>query len=342
MRIGAVRRRVGTRAGAAIAVLLVAAGCSSGDGPQEALDAFADAVNDRDDDAVRELVCESARPDGGGTLADPFAGSPYDIEEIEPRLRNVRWVAEAGDVTEEGYGRATGTVSIEVEGVPDDLPAEAQQALDATLAPFPVGLVGEDDTVTLVEEDGEWRVCDRTSGAASGDGPAPATDALQLRPVLEERTPQVTAAPAAAGPGAGPADLEALAAGGCASLPARTDAAAGEPLVTCSATGDVAYRLGPAETTGEQIEEVSAELQQNGAAGWVIILKASEPGTTAIADLTRRLATQQPPQNELAVVVDGVVVTAPAVPEAITGGELQITGDFDATSARELAARITG
>jgi hypothetical protein len=338
MRMGA----AGAWPGTLIAVLLLA-GCSSGDGPQGALDDFADAVNERDDAAVRELVCRAARPEGGPGLADPFEGSGYDVDRIDARLRKVRWVAEAGEVTEQGDGRATGTLTFTVEGTPDDLSAEAQQVLDVTSAPFPVGLAGEDGTVTLVEEDGEWRVCDETAGAAAGDSSGAAGPGLQLRPVLEKREPRVVAAPAAPAPAAAPADLETLATAGCGSLPAQTDGVpAGEPLVTCSATGDVAYRLGPVEVPHEQIVEVRAVLEPSTPGSWVVLLKASGPGKAAIADLTGRLAAQQPPLNELAVVVDGVVETSPAVQEPITGGELQISGRYDSTTARDLVTRITG
>jgi hypothetical protein len=339
-------RRGGVWVTSAIAALLALAGCASDDGPQNALDAFAEAVNQRDDSAVRQLVCESSRSDGGSSLADPFAGSPYDIDQVDPRLREVHWVAKAGEITDRSDDRATGKVSFTVEGVPSDLSAEAQQVLDSSLAPFPIGLAGEDDTVTLVREGGEWRVCDRAAEAGAGQAAAPATAALQFRAVLVERTPAVTAAPAAAAvtpsPGTEPPGLETLAAGGCANLPATAEPPAEEPLVTCSVTGDRVYQLGPVEVSGAEIVSVSATPAPGGSSGWMVGLKASEAGKARIADLTRRLSANQPPQNQLAVVVDGLVVTAPSVAEPITAGELQITAAFDQAAARALVARITG
>jgi hypothetical protein len=311
--------------------------------------AFAKAVNKRDDSAVRQLVCESSRSNGQGSLADPFAGSPYDIDQIDPRLRDVHWVAKAGRITDRSDDRATGKLSFTVEGVPSGLSAEAQQVLDSSLAPFPIGLAGKDDTVTLVREDGEWRVCGRAPDAGAGGTAAPATAALQFRPVLVERTPAVTAAPGVtASRGTEPSrgtevpGLETLAAGGCADLPSTAVPPADEPLVTCSVTGDRVYQLGPVEVSGAEIVSVSATPGPDSSSGWVIELKASEAGKTGIADLTRRLSGKQPPENQLAVVVDGLVVTAPAVQEPITAGELQISGSFDQAAARDLVARITG
>ena len=337
-----VERRAGVWAASPIAALLVLTGCTSDDGPQRALDAFAEAVNHRDDPAVRQLVCESSRSDGKSSLADPFAGSHYDIDQIDPRLREVHWVAKAGKITDRSDDRATGKLSYAVEGTPSDLSAEAQQVLDNSLAPFPIGLVAKDDTVTLVREGGEWRVCDRAPDGA-GRTAAPATAALQFRPVLVERTPAVTAAPAVIpSRGTEPPGLEALAAGGCANLPAPAEPPADEPLVTCSVTGDRVYKLGPVEVSGAEIVSVSAKPAPGGSSGWVIVLKASEAGKTGIADITRRLSGKRPPENELAVVVDGRVVTAPTVQEPITAGELQISGTFDQAAAHDLVARITG
>jgi hypothetical protein len=305
------------------------------------LDAFAEAVNQRDDSAVRQLVCQSARSGGGSSLADPFAGSPYDIDRIDRRLRDVHWVAKAGEITDRSGDRATGKLSYTVEGTPSDLSAEAQQVLDNSLAPFPIGLNGGGDTVTLVREGGQWRVCDRTAGA--GRTAAPATAALQFRPVLVERTPAVTAAPAVSpSPGTEPPRLETLVARGCANVPVTAEPPAGEPLVTCSVTGDRVYQLGPVAVSGAEIVSVSAAPGQGGSSGWTITLKASEAGRTGIADLTRRLSGRQPPENQLAVVVDGRVVTAPAVQGPITAGEIQISGSFDQAAARDLVARITG
>jgi preprotein translocase subunit SecD len=41
--------------------------------------------------------------------------------------------------------------------------------------------------------------------------------------------------------------------------------------------------------------------------------------------------------NQAAIVINGVVVTAPGVNETITGGQLQITGPFSQEEAQALA-----
>ena len=47
-----------------------------------------------------------------------------------------------------------------------------------------------------------------------------------------------------------------------------------------------------------------------------------------------------PPLNQLAIVLNGAVVSAPAVQEPISGGVLQITGSFTQEEAEALAASL--
>ena len=63
-------------------------------------------------------------------------------------------------------------------------------------------------------------------------------------------------------------------------------------------------------------------------------MRLDDAGAAAVARISRRVAGTQTP---LAVVVDDVVLTAPLVQEPITGGLVQIAGDFDEPYARRLA-----
>jgi len=153
-------RNVKSRLAGSLVVILLAAGCGS-DGPEGALDAFADAINDRDDDAVRNLTCEASHEDIVATLSDPFKNNPIDVYEVEPRLRDLRYLAEGGDIVEESDTAATGKLEITVEGVPDDMPQEAQQVMDGVQIAFPLTLINQkDDTVKLIKEGDAWVVCD--------------------------------------------------------------------------------------------------------------------------------------------------------------------------------------
>jgi hypothetical protein len=77
---------------------------------------------------------------------------------------------------------------------------------------------------------------------------------------------------------------------------------------------------------------------------WSIQVAVREPDRVALAGLTGRIAGQQPPRNQMAVVVAGRVVTAMQVAEPISGGEMTISMGLKATrqEAERLAAAFGG
>jgi preprotein translocase subunit SecD len=117
-----------------------------------------------------------------------------------------------------------------------------------------------------------------------------------------------------------------------------------KPLVTCSTDGKAAYILGPAELTGTDIGSASASLETNsqGATGvnWQVNLTFKNDGPSKFAKVTGRLTTLEAPRNQFAIVLDGLVVSAPRTNEAITGGSAQITGNFNQTDAQALANQL--
>jgi preprotein translocase subunit SecD len=117
-----------------------------------------------------------------------------------------------------------------------------------------------------------------------------------------------------------------------------------KPLVTCSTDGQAMYILGPAELTGTDIGNASASLETNsqGATGinWQVNLTFKNDGPSKFAKVTSRLTTLQAPRNEFAIVLDGLVVSAPRTNEAITGGSAQITGNFTQDQAQALANQL--
>ena len=72
--------------------------------------------------------------------------------------------------------------------------------------------------------------------------------------------------------------------------------------------------------------------------GWAIALKLSADGTAAFDALARESYPKSPPQNSVAIVLDGIVQTAPAFQaETFDGGEVQISGSFTEAEAKQLA-----
>jgi len=114
-------------------------------------------------------------------------------------------------------------------------------------------------------------------------------------------------------------------------------------LGTCERAGAAKYNLEPAFIRGTNVTNATAQLPQNGV-GWVVSLQFDSEGAKALADASTKL-TQLPecgtaganPCNAFAIVLDGVVVSAPRFNEPILGGQAQIEGNFTAEEAKDLA-----
>jgi preprotein translocase subunit SecD len=115
-------------------------------------------------------------------------------------------------------------------------------------------------------------------------------------------------------------------------------------LVTCSQDGAAKYILGPVEVRGTDIKTASAGLgtnQQGFSTGeWQVNLEFNGDGTRKFADVTTRLAGLTGAQNQFAIVLDNLVVSAPRTNERIPGGQAQITGNFTQDSATTLANQL--
>ncbi len=113
-------------------------------------------------------------------------------------------------------------------------------------------------------------------------------------------------------------------------------------LGACDQNGASKYVMQPAFIQGVNVTDANAQLTQQGI-GWVVTLEFDSEGARALAQASRDL-TQLPecgtgatPCNAFAIVLDGVVVSAPRFNEPILGGQAQIEGNFNAQEARDLA-----
>jgi preprotein translocase subunit SecD len=78
-------------------------------------------------------------------------------------------------------------------------------------------------------------------------------------------------------------------------------------------------------------------LDQTNGNGWMVLLNFTGSGTTKFGAITTRVTRLSAPQNQVAVVLDGLVYTSPSINQAITGGNAQITGNFTQRAASDLA-----
>jgi len=108
-------------------------------------------------------------------------------------------------------------------------------------------------------------------------------------------------------------------------------------IVACSSKSAIKYILGPAEVLGRQVSKATAGIDQQGASAWYVLLTFNGEGTKAFGNITARVTKLASPQNQVAIVLDGLVVSAPAIREAIPSGNAQITGSFTQAEAQDLA-----
>ncbi len=103
---------------------------------------------------------------------------------------------------------------------------------------------------------------------------------------------------------------------------------------------DIKFKLGPIQITGADLTKAQAVFQSAGASstqnlqqtGWQVQFNLNKAGAAKFAAATQKLVGKQ-----LAIVLDGVVQSAPTVQSAITGGQGVITGSFTEKQAKNLA-----
>ncbi|MEW1957599.1 protein translocase subunit SecD [Kineococcus sp. NPDC059986] len=116
-----------------------------------------------------------------------------------------------------------------------------------------------------------------------------------------------------------------------------------KPLVTCDQDGTYKYVLGPAELEGTDLVSATAAQATNNqgftTGAWVVRIKFDSAGAERFSALTTRISTLEPPRNQFAAVLDGLVVTAPTVSQRF-GADVDIEGNFTQASADALAQQL--
>ncbi|MGA5817556.1 SecDF P1 head subdomain-containing protein [Kitasatospora sp. NPDC094028] len=114
-------------------------------------------------------------------------------------------------------------------------------------------------------------------------------------------------------------------------------------VVACSAQKDLWEKLvlAPVVVDGQNLKSATVANDQQNGAGWQIQLTFDATGAAAFADITGKLAPQPTPTNEFAIVLDGRILSHPAVRSSITGGNAVISGSFTQDEAQQLAAQMS-
>ncbi|CAM5485813.1 Protein translocase subunit SecD OS=Streptomyces fumanus OX=67302 GN=secD PE=3 SV=1 [Streptomyces fumanus] len=101
------------------------------------------------------------------------------------------------------------------------------------------------------------------------------------------------------------------------------------------------YILGPAAVDGTDVDDAQAVFNTQTGAGWTVTMDFTDGGAKKFADITGKLAKNQSPQNQFAIVLDNEVVSDPYVSQALTGGNAEISGSFTQEEAQSLANMLS-
>jgi preprotein translocase subunit SecD len=260
---------------------------------------------------------------GGASVTLQPEGT-YDAKALDVALTIIRSRVDSIGVSEPEIIRQGDTVVVNLPGVEDQ-----QRALDiigrqGQLLLRPVLQAGTVNTGADTTLPGATTVVDSTLPAASGPGSSRRVTATTVPPTT---SPTTVAATADSGP-----SLAEILASQDANDPNAT-------VVLLGKNGDV-YSAGPAGASGLVFSnDASAEINNGTWSVVVGLLKGS-----AGEDIWNALATrcfnkdETCPTGQIAIVLDGEVISAPVVQQAVfTGGTVQISGSFTEAEARDLA-----
>ncbi|HEY3723181.1 MAG TPA: protein translocase subunit SecD [Acidimicrobiia bacterium] len=120
---------------------------------------------------------------------------------------------------------------------------------------------------------------------------------------------------------------------------AAEDTAGATVILPGRGTGNQAirYQLGPAALTGKDVSGAKAVYNPGSGQGWTVDLSLKSSGQALFNQLAKTSFPKQPPQNAVAIVLDGVVQSAPAFQTSNFDGDVSISGNFSESDAKDLA-----
>ncbi len=261
---------------------------------------------------------------GGASVTLQPEGT-YDAKALDVALTIIRARVDSIGVSEPEIIRQGDTVVVNLPGVEDQ-----QRALDiigkqGQLLLRPVLQAGTVNTGADTTLPGATTVVDSTLPAPSGPGSSRIVAATTVPPTTS--SPTTVAATQSSTPS-------------LAEILANQDA--NDPnasVVLLGRNGDV-YSAGPAGASGLVFSNDAAAEINNGTWSVVVGLLNGSAGEDIWNALSTRCFNKDAtcPTGQIAIVLDGEVISAPVVQQAVfTGGTVQISGSFTEAEARDLA-----
>jgi len=180
------------------------------------------------------------------------------------------------------------------------------------------------------------------SARATAGAHATASAAASATPTVHPSASPAASTPASATPqaaGVTPAEQAQFNALNCTkAIPAAARPAdvATQNLVTCARDGSEKFVLAPVAVAGAHINSATASLDTTTGTQWVVNVTFDSSGSAQFAQVTSELYKKTTPLNQLAIVLDAQVVSAPAIQNTING-TAQISGNFSQSQATDLA-----
>jgi len=138
-----------------------------------------------------------------------------------------------------------------------------------------------------------------------------------------------------ASPSADPSAAAQFATIDCGKVTNRAGGSEDDPskeLVTCNRDGSEKYLLAPAKVIGTDVKTANANQgNSNNLGEWQVDIRFTGKGQKKFTGLTQATVGKQ-----VAIVLDGVVVSAPTI-RTVINGDAQITGQFSQKEAKDLA-----
>ena len=298
--------------------------------------------------------------DAGGQVSDATITEAIRI--IRQRVDS-SGVSEA-QITSQGGGQGGTSIVVGIPGKPDqatlDLVRKSAlmrfRAVLAVLAPnsastgaTPTASVSSTSTASATASSSATATASPSATATASASPS-ATATSTATPITQPTDTPTTKPTSASDPAwETPSLLAAVDGLDCANPDNRKGGGADNPdlpLVTCNPEGTVKYVLGPAEIEGKDLSSATSGLQTgpNGVVtnNWVVELQFNGDGGKKFGTITTRLLPLTSPSNQFAMVLDGLVISAPVVQAAILDGRAEISGgNMTRVSAATLANQLS-
>ncbi|MEM9606596.1 MAG: protein translocase subunit SecD [Actinomycetota bacterium] len=239
-------------------------------------------------------------------LQELFATPPADAGEAPPAT-TIAPDATSPDATSPD-ATSPATTSPATTAVPETTVAPDDENSEGAVA-RPVVLTQESET---------------TEAPATTESPATTVvpETTVAPDTTEEPAPETTLAPPTT---LAPVDPESVITG-------RDDDTTDAVVLLPGFEGEFLYVLAPAALTGEIVDTADAQLNPFNLGDWQVNLDFTSEGSPAFDALAAQTVGRQ-----LAIVLDGVVYSAPVIQQPNFGGTAVITGNFDEDEAKDLA-----